>query len=215
MLPKSRLSRFFLAALAWLLVLTAAWMTVSRWVSLPAGFLAQVALEQGAPYWVRTVRLTSGVIEADTRIEVKVPGAAAGVRGELMVDTRTAHYAYGLPILLALLLAARSRGLWKRAAAGYLLLLPFQAFSLVFDLLKQMAMAGAGGAAALGIDHWQLEGIGFGYQLGTLVVPTLAPVMLWLWMDRDFFRKVVVEQWQPAHLRGAAPVEPSEGPTVR
>ncbi|WP_198971162.1 exosortase H-associated membrane protein [Xylophilus sp. ASV27] len=212
MLPESRLSRFFLVALAWLLVLTAAWMTVSRWVSMPVGFLAQVALEQGAPYWVRSVRLNAGVIEADTRIEVRVPGAASGARGEIMVDARTAHYAYGLPILLALLLAARSRGLWKRAMAGYFLLLPFQAFSLVFDLLKQMAMAGAGGGAVLGIDQWQLEGIGFAYQLGTLVVPTLAPVMLWLWMDRDFFRTVVVEQWKPSHQRPAVSVEPSEGP---
>jgi hypothetical protein len=211
MLTTSRLSRFFLAAIAWLLVLTAGWMTVSRWTSQPVGFLAQVALEQAAPYWVRSVRLTPGLIEADTRIEVRVPGAASGARGELMVDAKTAHYSYGLPILLALLLAARSRGLWRRAVAGYLLLLPFQAFSLMFDLLKQMGVAAAGGAAALGIDQWQLEGIGFGYQFGTLVLPTLAPIMLWLWMDRDFFRQVVAEQWLQPRPVGNLPGKASEG----
>jgi hypothetical protein len=77
---------------------------------------------------------------------------------------------------------------------GSLLLLPAQAFSLTLDLLKQMAIAMPGGAPALGIAQWQLEAIGLGYQLGALVVPTLVPVLLWLWLDQAAFNRLIQKQ---------------------
>jgi hypothetical protein len=44
----------------------------------------------------------------------------------------------------------------------------------------------------------------YGYQVGSLVVPTLAPILAWLWLDRQFVAKVVVPAW-----RASAPASPS------
>lgn len=44
----------------------------------------------------------------------------------------------------------------------------------------------------------------YGYQVGSLVVPTLAPILVWLWLDRQFVTKVVVPAWKPS-----APALPS------
>ena len=32
-----------------------------------------------------------------------------------------------------------------------------------------------------------------GYQVGSLLLPTLAPVLLWLWLERSFFAAVVLD----------------------
>jgi len=104
------------------------------------------------------------------------------------------RYAYGLPLFLALLLASRSRHLVRRVLAGYVLLLIPQAFSLIFAILKQIIVA-AGSPAMLGIAQWQMEGIALGYQFGSLLLPILAPVVLWLWFERSFFAAVIVDGW--------------------
>ena len=38
----------------------------------------------------------------------------------------------------------------------------------------------------------------YGYQAGSLVVPTLAPILVWLWLDRQFVAKVVVPACKPS-----------------
>lgn len=207
---------FFIAALAWMVVLTLAWSKVSPWTSWPVGALSGFALEQGAPMWVRSVHHTPGKIEVDTTIEKALPGAAGRV-AELTVEADPGRYAYGLPIFLALLLAARSRGLAARALAGYLLLLPAQAFSLSMLVLMQMVLYAQTSTRLLRVSQWQMDAIVYGYQVGSLVVPTLAPIMVWLWLDRRFFNEVVVRGWRPgaANAPDADWVQPVSVPDVQ
>lgn len=188
----SSLGRFFIAATLWFLALVLVWLQVSAWTSTPVAGIAHVVLEYGAKDWVRKVRKAPGRLEAETRVEVSVSGQG---RAELIVEVDPAHYAYGLPLFLALLLASRSRHWVRRAIAGYFILLIPQAFGLVFDILKQIMGAG-GSPAALGIASWQMEAIALGYQFGSLLLPTLAPVGLWLWLERGGFAGVIVAREQ-------------------
>jgi len=186
---------FFVSALAWFIGITLLWMQVSTWTSYPAALLARVALTHGAPDWIRSVSVTPQRLEAETRIEVYVPGQPRSKgRAELVPDVEPAHYAYGLPLFLALLAAARSRRFAAKAITGYLILLAPQAVSLVFDILRQIITAG-GNPVDLRIAQWQMEGIVFGYQCGTLVLPTLVPVALWLWFERGFIAAIMVDGW--------------------
>jgi hypothetical protein len=191
---------FFASALAWFIAITLLWMPVSPWTSYPAALLARIALVYGAADWVRSVQVSPHSLQAETRIEVAIPGQTRrhGI-AELVADVAPAHYAYGLPLYLALLAASRSRRFVRHAATGYLILLFPQAFSLAFDILKQI-VAGAGGLLQLRVAQWQVEGVVLGYQCGALLVPTLAPVALWLWMQRGFFAAIVMDGW----LRDAA-----------
>lgn len=191
----SALTIFVLSAFGWIVVLTLAWSQVSAWTSYPVGVLSHIALEQGAPMWVRQVHLRPGAMEVDTAIEVPV-AQAGGQRGEITIEASPGRYAYGLPIFLALLLAARGPGRMVRAVAGYVLLLPFQALSLTMYSLMQMLLAAQLNLRALRISQWQMEAIVYGYQVGALVLPTLVPILLWLWLDRRFVNDVLVRGWR-------------------
>lgn len=49
----------------------------------------------------------------------------------------------------------------------------------------------------------------YGYQAGSLVVPTLAPILVWLWLDRQFVAKVVVPAWKPLAPASPSAADPS------
>ena len=71
-----------------------------------------------------------------------------------------------------------------------------QSFSLVMYLLMQVIVAANLDIRTLRVDTWQVESIVFGYQVGVLVLPTLAPVLVWLLLDRKFFGDVIVNGWK-------------------
>ena len=199
---------FVASAFGWMLALTVLWTQISPWTSYPVGVISSVALEQGAPMWVREVRLKPGVMDVDTRVAIPVP-SAGGRRAEVTIDVNPARYAYGLPIFLALLLAARGPRRLMRGVVGYLVLLPAQAFSLSMYALMQLVLAAQVNARLLRIAPWQLELLVYGYQVGSLVVPTLAPILVWLWLDRQFVAKVVVPAWKPSALASPSAADPS------
>ena len=37
--------------------------------------------------------------------------------------------------------------------------------------------------------------IAYGYQLGTLLVPTVAPIVIWLWLDNKYVTTVLFDGW--------------------
>lgn len=49
----------------------------------------------------------------------------------------------------------------------------------------------------------------YGYQVGSLVVPMLAPILVWLWLDRQFVAKVVVPAWKPSAPASPSAADPS------
>ncbi|MBZ0225830.1 MAG: exosortase H-associated membrane protein [Comamonas sp.] len=194
---RSVLLRFGLVAAVGIIVLTFAWAKASPWLSYPVAALSHIVLEQATPLWTRGVHKAPGRIEVDTAVTVMDP--QSGRRGEVTLDADPGRYAYGLPIFWALLLAAwithRTPGRPSRALLGYVCLLPVQTFSLVMSLWMQLAGAARYDARVLFIDPWQLEFLIYGYQLGALVLPTLAPVLIWLLLDRRFFNEVIVSGW--------------------
>ncbi|WP_238944509.1 exosortase H-associated membrane protein [Allofranklinella schreckenbergeri] len=199
-----RLPVFALTVFLWLAVLIPAWVYVKPWTSWPVSAIAAVALESGASGWVREAHTQPYPhhLEVNSRIDFPVPNSG-GQRAELSLEADPARYAYGLPIFLALLLAARQKRLLLKALAGYALLLPFQAFTLVFFILQEIIVAAQLDLGHLRISAWQIEGIVYGFQLGTLIVPTLVPVLIWLWLDKQFFLTVVARTILPPGARRA------------
>lgn len=183
---------FFLRAALLLVVSTVLWLPVADWAMRPAATLAGTALGLAFPWWAGESHYRGDTLELDTRIEVAV--AAGQARGELVVDAQPARYGYGLPMLLALLLAARARHRLRKLAVGILVLIPCQAFSIALVLLKQAALgSGAAATGQTGFGPWQLEAVALGYQFGVLLLPSLAPMIVWLLLDRSFLAALVLE----------------------
>ncbi|SFD80847.1 exosortase H-associated membrane protein [Paracidovorax konjaci] len=202
------LKAFVIGLFVGVVVLTLAWTRVSPWTSYPVGMVAAVAMEHTAPGWVRESRLAPGRLEVDTSVAIATQQTGNRMV-EITLESDPGRYAYGLPIFLALLLAARGPGRAVRALAGFALLVPLQAFSLAMQLLMQLLLTAQFDVRALRVEQWQMEALVYGYQLGSLVVPTLAPIVVWLWLDRAFVNEVVIGAWRrslPARGPVAAPV---------
>lgn len=195
MRPPQTLGAFFLSATLLFLVLTLLWSTVSVWTSIPVAGIVRIGLAYGAPDWVRRSQVVHGRLEVETRIAVKLaPEEKGNGSAVLIVEVDPAKHAYGLPLYLALLLASRSRRIVRRAAMGYCILLPLQAYGVLMDVLKEIIVTG-GSPVTLGISQWQLEAIALGYQFGSLILPALAPLILWLWFERAFVAALMVDSW--------------------
>lgn len=191
-LPRSPLMLFLVKAALWLVVLTALWAPVADWTMRPAAALAGAAMQTVFPWWARDTRYEGDTLELDTRIAISTANAPIGVRAEMVAEAKPAHYGFGLPMLLALLLAAGGRGLWRKLLIGVAVLIPFQAYSIFFVLLRQVVFDG-GAANQIGFGAWQLNALALAYQLGVLLVPALVPIIVWLALQRDFLAAILLE----------------------
>jgi len=175
--------RFFVSAGIAFLLLTLLWMQVAAWTSYPAASIAQILLDSNAEEWVQTTHNAPGQLRAETQFR-KVLSPTQIATPVAVVEP--AHYTYGTMLFLALLLASRSQHFFKRALVGYAVLLFPQATSLVFVILYQIIQEIP--VELLKVVPWQLVGIAVGQLFATVVLPTLVPVALWLWMEREFVR---------------------------
>ena len=123
-----------------------------------------------------------------------VQGVIEGKVAVMVAEANPLLYSYGLPLFAALLLASGEAKRWRKLMLGALVLIPFQAWGICFDLLKQVAItAGPVVAAQTGFSAWQRESIAVGYQLGTLILPTVSPVALWLALNRQFIPMLMLD----------------------
>lgn len=197
--PAAPFSRFVAIAIGAMIGLTALWFWLSPWLTYPVAVLSEFVLNTSVPMWVRSAQMHPGEIVVNTAVDILIPnGGGRKAAAKLIADP--ARFAYGLPIFLALLLASwavtRRTGIIQRALLGYVLLLPAQAFSLVTFLLMQLASAARFDERTLRVEAWQLEVLAYGFQVGSLVLPTLVPVLVWLLLDRKFFTEVIVHGWK-------------------
>ena len=96
-------------------------------------------------------------------------------------------YSFGMPMLAALILAARAPT-WKRhLLVGYLVLVPFIAWGGLADFLKNIAItAGPQVASQTGFSAGEREVIAFAFQFGSLILPAIVPAIVWVLMHRRF-----------------------------
>ena len=110
------------------------------------------------------------------------PGGVPRIAAE--VEVAAGKYTYGIALFLALALAAKDSRRPVGIAIGAAILVALPAFGIAFDALKQLG-ATRGMAPFLSWGAAMREAIALGYQAGTLLLPTLAPVAIWLVLGRD------------------------------
>lgn len=110
------------------------------------------------------------------------PGGVPRVAAE--VEVAAAKYTYGIALFLALALAMRQSRRPVPILMGVVILVVLPAFGIAFDALKQLG-ATRGLPPFLAWGTAMREAVALGYQAGTLLLPTLAPVAIWLVVGRD------------------------------
>jgi len=119
------------------------------------------------------------------------PGQASAQSGNITVDVNALLYAFGLPLYVALVLAAREPGWMRKLALGYAVIMPFVAWGVLADFLKNVAITpGPLVASQTGFSAWQREAIVFAFQMGTLILPTVVPAVTWVIAHRQFLERL-------------------------
>ncbi|MFI4888057.1 MAG: exosortase H-associated membrane protein [Burkholderiales bacterium] len=174
---------FTLRTLGWLPLAFAAWYFTAPLLIAPAMLIVRALARLGFSDIVRAVEQSGAVATFVTTLR---PGNAA-MNGVVTVDVNLLLYSFGLPLLAALTLAARE-GAWKRhLIVGYVALQPFIAWGALADFLKNIAItAGPAVASQTGFSAWQREAIAFAFQFGSLILPAVAPAVLWVALHGRF-----------------------------
>jgi hypothetical protein len=184
------LPRFVLRVVAWLPLTFAVWYLAAPLLVWPVALLAEL-ITRTTFDWVKSVEQMGPLITFVTSLKPDEGANAAGVKAVISVESNVLLFSFGLPMLAALILAAQEPRRVGMLLIGYAVLLPFQTFSVVADFLKNAAiLAGPAVASQTNLDAWQREVIAFCYQFGTLILPTVAPAIVWVLMHRRFLERL-------------------------
>ncbi|MDZ7809730.1 MAG: exosortase H-associated membrane protein [Arhodomonas sp.] len=171
----------------WLVIAFSLWAWMSPLLLLPLGWFMDPLLTALQPAAVSGAETSRVGIDVVTRFDPSVlPGRGADTDGraaEVVFSVNALKYGYGLPIIAALTLAAEG-GAWPRRLAcvltGFLLVLAIQAWGVTFEALLTLGhRLGPEVAAAVELPRLGREGVALGYQLGSLILPPVIPVIWW------------------------------------
>ena len=187
MAPRSPLPRFILLTLAWLPVTFVVWYFAAPILLYPALAISEGVLRAGFGDIVRDVVADGSVVTVLTSLR---PGQVmAG--GQVSVDVNMLLYAFGMPMFAALVLAAREPRWPRILVIGLAAMLPFVAWGVVADFLKNVAItAGPVVASQTGFSPTQREVIAFAFQFGSLILPTVVPAAIWVLAHRPFLERL-------------------------
>jgi hypothetical protein len=186
-LIKSPLTRFVIAALAWLPVTFGAWYLSGGVLLWPVRLLLQLVTRVGFGDLVRGMESGGASLTFLTTLR---PGVGVGT-GDVSVEVNMLIYAFGMPLFTALTLAAREAQWWRTLAVGYAVIVPFVAWGVLADFLKSIAItAPAAIASQAGFSGSQRELIAFAYQFGSLILPAVVPAVLWVLLHRAFLERL-------------------------
>ncbi|MEO8385283.1 MAG: exosortase H-associated membrane protein [Betaproteobacteria bacterium] len=186
------LKKFVIHTFLWLPPSFAVWYFSAPYLVAVVGKLARLLVNQLTTDVVSAIEQTGSVLLFVTTIKVHPTPEQTAL---LLPEVNALIYSYGLALFLALMLAEGAR--WWKFLVGVLILLLFQSWGVAFDLLMQLGIRlGPDVSAAAGLSGWKLEVIALGYQLGALIFPCLAPVMLWVAFSQLFAGGFSIERGQ-------------------
>lgn len=103
-------------------------------------------------------------------------------------------FSYGLPLLFGLVMGSDVS--WRRKAGilliGYVVITGVQVWGVVFQSLKMLAFNFGSQTHQIVREVGVSDGvIALGYQLGTLILPALAPIFVWVLTNRGLVEQFV------------------------
>lgn len=193
---KTLIFTFVARVIGWLVLMFLAWYTLTPVLNgLLAGVLSGL-LTGLFPHLFAGVTLEGKALDIATQLLWQQPGTPTSQPGLLSFSVNPLIYGYGLPFFLALCLAVPEEQEIKPLPIGVGLILLFlvQLWGVVFDSLKTLLFSfGPDIAAKVSTSPLAITGVAYGYQLGTLILPVVVPVMLWLWIYQAYWQAWMVQ----------------------
>lgn len=193
----SVLGRFLLLATVSLLCLMPVWYYLSSYFAAPVFYLSGSAFE-ALFRWVQGYERNgaSGVLVTTLKMLSSQNGEWRVGRLAPVVDYRL--LGYGIVIFWAVTIASMTRRWPAKLLLGSLAMLPIQAISVCLQWFNDVAnRSGAEAFAQTRLPQWLADAAAFGYHFNLFIFTALAPVLLWLLMNRPFLEKLWADMRQP------------------
>ena len=225
-----RLGTFFMVAVMWLAFSFAVWFALRTVIVFPVIRMAHWVLTAWMPELFEAATQSYQEVKLSLYAATHAIGGLPDSQFVVDISFDALKFCYGLPIYVGLTAATAlwSDRYWPKILLGLVILPVTQVFALVGNALKvagfemtaaastglveagvapavaqQVAMVANNDVLAILSSHWMsLELIGVWSQFGTLIVPVLAPVALWIALNGTFLRA----------LQGSALAEPEPAP---
>lgn len=182
---------FLLKILIWLPVTFVVWYFVTPAILYLLSFLSKAVL---------TLLVGQAVVDVDVYervLHIVTPFAAEKTndvnKGQLVFAINAMKYGYGLALFVAMLLATPDKmsNKLQNLYIGILILLIVQVWGVTFDTLQTLTFKlGMGIAETLNTTAFTRELIALGYQMGYLILPAVAPILMWFVMYQDHLAKM-------------------------
>jgi hypothetical protein len=181
------LGPFVLRVAAWLPPAFLIWYLAGPILAWPIGLLTELVLKTGFGDLVSQVQQEGHSFNIVSTLKPALATTHEQASAVLSVSVNTLLYSFGLPLLAALILAARESRPLRRLALGYVVLAPLVTWGVVAEFLKRVVFDTAPAVAAqTGFGPVQRELIVFAYQFGALILPAVAPAVYWIVTHRRF-----------------------------
>ena len=185
---RGQLGRFIIKVLSWLPATFALWYLAAAVLLWPVRLVAELVTRMAFADLVHAIERNGATLTFVTTLK---PGSAIAASGQVAVDVDMLVYSFGLPLFAGLVLAAREPGWLRRIVAGYAVLVPFITWGVLADFLKNVAItSGPFVASQTGFVAWQRETIAFAFQFGSLILPSVAPAVVWVLTHRAFLERL-------------------------
>lgn len=198
----SSLGRFVLRVAAWLPLAFLVWYLAGPILAWPIGLITEAVLKLGFGRLVTEVQQQGHLLTIVSTLKPAQATTEALDSGVLQVELNVLLYSFGLPLLAALIAAARQPHRLRRLVIGYIVLAPFVSFSVSAEFLKRLAFdVGPAVAAQAGFEPVQREAIAFAYQFGSLIMPAVVPAVYWVLTHRAFVEGLMAAGTPRAKVR--------------
>ncbi len=183
----SPLASFILKVLLLLPVCLAVWYWLLTPLNTPLAWLSDFILTSLWGDVIEVIQLIGHQLDVTTSLAP--PGEPNNTRATVILEVNPLIYSYSLPFAAALILATPASWVKKLIAllVAYLLLLLLQSWGVCFYIAKSL-LYGHGPEINARLDISQLSQalIGVAYQFGSLILPSLSPIVIWIALFRDF-----------------------------
>jgi len=189
-----KLSELLILASMWMLFGFMLWFYLSAFHGTPARLAAEAILSHvlGSDFYRIIVEPNQHFLyQVETQIQFTFRDGTTDALGFVV---NPLIFSYGLPLLFGLVMGSDVSWLRKLVIMliGYVVITGVQIWGVVWQSLKMLSFNFGEQTHAIVTSHGVSDAsIALGYQLGTLILPALAPIFVWVLSNRPLVEQFV------------------------
>ncbi len=183
----SPLAIFILKVLLLLPVCLAGWYWLLIPLNTPLAWVSDLILTSLWGNVIEVIQLIGHQLDVTTLLAP--PGQPNNTRATVILEVNPLLYSYSLPFAAALILATPAAWVKKIIALliAYVVLLLIQSWGVCFYITKSLIFEhGPEINARLNFSVLAQALVGIAYQFGSLILPSLSPIVIWITLFRGF-----------------------------